>query len=297
MSGCYKKTPLPPPQPCPTPIGTLDFCSKSLATKIPPRRRAGVSSWTQPASQLKLNFHLFYRTGKSQTGSSESACHPDIQSMFHLTEGGTRQAHMLLVKSNIVPLTVAQQRLTWARSPRTQPALPVRQHWSPQTRRARQSDLLHDQGSGDFLTVQAIKSVAKGWLGSGPGLVRGHFRPRCGWGREEGRTSMIQQGKGVQGLAGLGAGGQDLGLAACQTPPFPAEFHPTREAAMRPRGAVQGLALLGGKLGKMNLPKDILKKFSPIPSLLPQAFRDLNMPHFVILRANQAVHHGFMFLN
>lgn len=91
---------LPPPTPT---VGTLDFCKSpagflmaqrlwNLAIKIPPRRKAGVSSsWTQSNFQLKLNLHLFYRTGKPRTaGSSESACHPDIQSLFRLTECGTR---------------------------------------------------------------------------------------------------------------------------------------------------------------------------------------------------------------
>lgn len=129
-----QKVPLPPPQPStPPPLGPLTSARALLVLKQEPcyKNTTKEKGWgllldTASVSQLKLNFHLFYRTGKPQTGSSESACCPDIQSMFYLTEGGTRQARVLLVKSNTVPLTVAQQRLTWARSPCTQPALPVR---------------------------------------------------------------------------------------------------------------------------------------------------------------------------
>lgn len=66
---------------------------------------------------------------------------------------------------------------------------------------------------------------------------------------------------------------------------------------MGPCGVVEGLALLEGKAGKMNLPKDILKKILTHSFPFTPAFGDLNMPYFVILRANQAVHHSFMFLN
>jgi hypothetical protein len=125
-----------------------------------------------------------------------------------------------------------------------------------------------------------MKQVAKCPLGSGPGLVRGHFLPPCRRGQEEGKAAMGPTDKGCQ-RAELGLGGLVLGemrSGPAQLNPGHPHPHPpgtsisVAESHNQAQPSRGGPGMVGESQKNTLPPKDLLKKSLTDFSLLPQAF-------------------------
>lgn len=158
----------------------------------------------------------------------------------------------------------------------------------------------------DFPTPETIKQVANCPLGSRPGLVRGRFLSRCGKEQEEDRAALSPQGHGFRcgpasGHGGVGSGSEAESRAWLNsTLASPTRTLPSASSTgiIQAQGDDQPQPELWrawhwwGKARKMHFSLKTCKKIlTDFFSLLPQAFTALNMPHLVILRANQAIHH------